>query len=438
MKKTTEILPGYIFPKKYTNYLFSLLFLLYMFDYIDRMVVSSLLPYIKAEFGVSDLKLGALMSAVYLSIVILTFPVSLIIDRWSRRRTIGVMAAIWSLATAAAALTKSFGALISTRAFIGIGEAGYAPGGSAMLSGLYPIEKRSWIMGLWNAAIPLGSAIGVGVGGFIAAKWGWRSAFGLVALPGLIIAFLFFISKDYKTVKLVHSKPRKVIGEKIESLKMSTKDMIKEFADKPSLLFTYFGMMAVVFTTTSLLTWLPSYFTREYGIPLQQSSTKASLVMLLALIGAPLGGYLVDRWRRTKPNARLVFPGITSLVAAVFCFLALVVFRNGMEYIFLLLFGVTVTMFIPAAGAVTQDLVHPGLRATSYAIAVVIQNALGAILGPSIIGWISMKTDLHTALSILPGMVFLAGVLFLIGSLFYKKDILKVDEIEVEPEGSGQ
>ena len=278
MKKTTEILPGYIFPKKYTNYLFSLLFLLYMFDYIDRMVVSSLLPYIKAEFGVSDLKLGALMSAVYLSIVILTFPVSLIIDRWSRRRTIGVMAAIWSLATAAAALTKSFGALISTRAFIGIGEAGYAPGGSAMLSGLYPIEKRSWIMGLWNAAIPLGSAIGVGVGGFIAAKWGWRSAFGLVALPGLIIAFLFFISKDYKTVKLVHSKPRKVIGEKIESLKMSTKDMIKEFADKPSLLFTYFGMMAVVFTTTSLLTWLPSYFTREYGIPLQQSSTKASLV----------------------------------------------------------------------------------------------------------------------------------------------------------------
>jgi MFS family permease len=432
MKIAANILPGYIFPKRYTNYLFSLLFLLYMFDYIDRMVVSALLPYIKAEFGTSDTKLGMLMSAVYLSIILLTFPVSLVIDRWSRRRTIGVMAAIWSLATAAAALTKSFGALLTTRTFIGIGEAGYAPGGSAMISGLYPIEKRSWIMGLWNAAIPLGSAIGVALGGVIASHWGWRSAFGIVALPGLFIAILFFFSKDYKTVKLIRNEAPRIKGAKIEKIKMSTKDMFREFAEKPSLLLTYFGMMAVVFTTTSLLTWLPSYFTREYGIPAQQSSTKASLVMLLALVGAPLGGFLVDRWRRKKLNARLVFPGITSLVAAFFCFLAFVVFRDTAQYICLLLFGVTVTMFIPAAGAVTQDLVHPGLRATSYAIAVVIQNSLGSMLGPIVIGAISTQTTLGTALAILPVFVLVAGVLFLVGSLFYKKDILKVADLEYE------
>ena len=432
MKKVSEILPGYIFPRRYTNYLFSLLFLLYMFDYIDRMVVSALLPYIKAEFGTSDTKLGMLMSAVYLSIVILSFPVSLIIDRWSRRRTIGVMAALWSLATAAAALTKSFGALLTTRTFIGIGEAGYAPGGSAMISGLYPIEKRSWMMGLWNAAIPLGSAIGVAGGGLIAAHWGWRSAFGIVAIPGLVIAILFFISKDYKTVKLIKNGTPRVKGAKIEKIKMTTRDMVREFAEKPSLMLTYFGMMAVVFTTTSLLFWLPSYFSREYGIPQQQSSTKASLVMLLAIVGAPLGGFLVDRWRRKKLNARLVFPGITSIVAAGFCFLAFVVFKDSTQYIALLLFGVTVTMFIPAAGAVTQDLVHPGLRATSYAIAVVIQNSLGAMLGPVVIGAISEATNLGTALAILPAFVLLAGALFLIGSLYYKKDILKVTDLEYE------
>lgn len=287
-------------------------------------------------------------------------------------------------------------------------------------------------MGLWNAAIPLGSAIGVAAGGFIAAHWGWRSAFGIVALPGLIIAILFFISKDYKTVKLIKNSAPRIRGAKIEKMKMTTRDMIREFAEKPSLLLTYFGMMAVVFATTSLLTWLPSYFTREYGIPVQQSSTKASLVMLLALVGAPLGGYLVDRWRRRKLNARLVFPGITSIVAALFCFLAFVVFRDTAQYICLLIFGVTVTMFIPAAGAVTQDLVHPGLRATSYAIAVVIQNSLGAILGPIIIGAISDKTNIGTALSVLPVFVLTAGVLFLIGSLMYKKDIEKVDIIELE------
>ena len=432
MKK--EILPGYIFPKRYTNYLFALLFLLYMFDYIDRMVVSALLPYIKTEFGVSDAQLGSLMSAVYLLIVILTFPVSLIIDRWSRRRTIGVMAMIWSLATAAAALTKSFGALLTTRSFIGVGEAGYAPGGSAMISGLYPEKKRSWLMGLWNAAIPLGSAIGVAAGGFIAARWGWRSAFGIVALPGMIIAIMFFFTKDYKTVKLERSSKTREKGANLVKMKMSTMDMFREFAEKPSLLFTYLGMMAVVFTTTSLLTWLPSYFTREYGIGAQQSSTKASLVMLLAIIGAPLGGYIADRWRRTKPNARLVFPGITSVIAAFFCFLGFVVLKDTPQYIALLLFGVTVTMFIPAAGAITQDLVHPGLRATSYAIAVVIQNTIGSMLGPFIIGRISDKSDLHTAMVILPFSVMLAGILFLVGSLYYKKDIAKVDEIEIEPE----
>jgi MFS family permease len=91
-------------------------------------------------------------------------------------------------------------------------------------------------------------------------------------------------------------------------------------------------------------------------------------------------------------------------------------------------------MFIPAAGAVTQDLVHPGLRATSYAIAVVIQNLLGASLGPIIIGGISDRTDIGTALAILPIFVVLAGTLFFIGSLLYKKDIVKVTQMELEAE----
>ncbi|MFO7618006.1 MAG: MFS transporter [Bacteroidales bacterium] len=432
MKKHDVVPPGYLFPKRYTNYLFVLLFLLYMFDYIDRLVVTSLFPFIKEEWGLSDAQLGTLVSVVYWSIVAFTFPVSIIIDRWSRRRTIGVMAAVWSLATAAAALTRNFGQLFTTRAFIGIGQAGYAPGGSAMISGLYPEHKRSWMMGLWNAAIPLGSAIGVAAGGIIATHWGWRSAFGIVALPGLIVALLFFFSKDYKTVKLLKENVARVKGERMGKIKMNTRDIVHEFIEKPSLILTYFGFMATVFVTTSLLTWLPSYFERVYDIAPKAAGTKASLVMLLAIVGAPLGGFLADRWRRRKLNARLVLPGLTSIVAAVFCFLAFVAFRGQVQYIFLLLFGMTVTMFIPAAGAVTQDLVHPGLRATSYAIAVVIQNLLGASMGPIVIGAISDRTDIQTALSVLPVFLILAATLFLVGSLFYKKDIQKVAKIELE------
>jgi len=432
MKKQRVVPPGYLFPKKYTNYFFSLLFLLYMFDYVDRMVVTSLFPFIKDDWGLTDTQLGTLVSAVYWSIVVLVFPISWVVDRWSRRRTIGIMAGLWSLATAAAALTKNFGQLFGTRSLVGIGEAGYAPGGTAMIAGLYPKEKRSWMMGLWNAAIPLGSAIGVAVGGIIATHWGWQNAFGVVALPGLIVAALFFFSKDYKTVKLLKSGTGERGVKLKDKVKMSNLDIVKEFVTKPSLIMTYFGFTATVFVTTSLLTWLPSYFERVYDMEAQAAGTKASLVMLLAIVGAPLGGFLADKWRKTRINARVLFPGLTSILAALFCFLAFTVFQGQVQYIFLLLFGMTVTMFVPAAGAATQDLVHPGLRATSYAIAVVVQNLIGSSMGPIVIGGISDKTDLPTAMSFLPLFLVLAAILFIVGSFFFRKDISKVEEVPLE------
>jgi len=196
-------------PKEYklskfsTYYIFTLLFLLYFFDYVDRMIVTSLFPHIQKEWGLTDTQSGLLVSVVYWSIVAFVFPVSILVDRWSRKKTIAIMALLWSLATALCAFTKSFPQLLMTRSGIGIGEAGYAPAGTAMLSGLFPPEKRSRMMGLWNMSIPLGIAVGIAVGGFVAQHWGWRHAFGLVALPGAIAAILFFFVKDYKTVDLV-------------------------------------------------------------------------------------------------------------------------------------------------------------------------------------------------------------------------------------------
>jgi len=135
-------------PKEYklstrsTYYIFALLFLLYFFDYVDRMIVTSLFPFIQKEWGLTDTQSGLLVSMVYWSIVAFVLPVSILVDRWSRKRTIGIMAFIWSMATLACAFTKTFPQLLATRAAIGIGEAGYAPAGTAMLSGLFPEGKR--------------------------------------------------------------------------------------------------------------------------------------------------------------------------------------------------------------------------------------------------------------------------------------------------------
>ena len=424
--KNTEGQQGYLFSKRYSNYVFVLLFLLYMFDYIDRTIVTSMFSSIEADWGISHTQSGLLVSAVYWAIVILTFPVSLLVDRWSRTKTIGIMAIMWSLATALCALTGNFVQLFMARLLIGVGEAGYAPGGSAMISGLYPIEKRSKMMGIWNASIPLGTAIGVLLGGIIATRLGWRHAFGIVAFPGLIVAVLFLFVKDYKTVDL------SFFDKANKKIKMERKDMVKEFLSKPSIIFTYFGITAVVFVTTSLITWLSTYFQVERGLPQEKAGTLASSVMVMALVGAPLGGILTDRWRKTQFNARLLLPAISSLVSAILLFMALYLFRGAVQYVTFLLMGISIMVFISGATSVTQDVIHPGLRATSYAIAVVVQNLLGASMAPIVIGQIYDRTNIKTALAVLPFILMIGALLFYLGSKHYGNDMEKVAKVKLE------
>jgi predicted MFS family arabinose efflux permease len=422
----------YKLSRGYTNYIFILLFLLYFFDYVDRMVVTSLFPHIKEEWGISDAQCGMLVSAIYWSIVLFTVPASVLVDRWSRKKTIGLMAVIWSIATAMCAFTKNFGQLFAARCVIGIGEAGYAPGGTAMLAGLYPEEKRSRMMGIWNASIPLGSAVGIALGGIIAKEFGWRHAFGLVALPGLIVAILFFFVKDYKTVELV--KTVKAGDEGKPKVRMSKMDIFREFMHTPSLIFTYFGFAAMTFVTTSLITWLPTFFNRVHNIPMDQAGIKGGSVMLLALVGAPAGGFIADMWLRKRKNARLMFSVIVALLSALFLAVGLVFFTGNVQYAFILLMGLVVVGFVPAAAAVTQDVVHPGLRAISYALCVIVQNILGSSLGPIVVGSLSDSYNIQTALLILPVFLVIASVLFFLGSFFYERDLNKVEKVVLEAE----
>jgi MFS family permease len=410
---------GYLFSKGYSNYVFILLFLLYLFDYADRMVVNSMFSYIQKDLGINDFQSGWLVSIIYLAIGILTFPVSIIIDRWSRTKTVGIMAIVWSLATLLCAFTGNYVQLLMARILIGFGEAGYAPGGSALISGMYPIEKRSKMMGFWNASIPIGSAIGVTLGG-------WKHAFGIVAIPGLIIAILFLFVKDYKTVDL------SFIDKSNKRIKMEKKDMIKEFLNKPSVLLTYLGMTAIVFVTTALIVWLPKFFEQTNGMQPKTAGTLAGAVMMLALIGAPMGGVLIDRWRKNEPRARLLFPAITTLISALLLLIAFFFTRGTVQLIVLFIFGIFIMLFISGAIAVTQDVIHPGLRATSYAIAVLVQNLIGSFTAPIVLGRISDLYNIKTAMSILPFFLFLGALLFWIGSKYYLADMEKVAKINLE------
>jgi len=158
----------------------------------------------------------------------------------------------------------------------------------------------------------------------------------------------------------------------------------------------------------------------------------SSAVLLVAIIGAPLGGYITDRWRKSRINARLLLPTLTTLLSAVLMFLAFSVFSGQIQYLILLSVGISITAFISAAAAVTQDVVHAGLRAISYAIAVVVQNLLGASMGPIIMGAISDASNIQTAFTVLPIALIIASALFFAGSFYYEKDLRKVKMVKLE------
>ena len=137
---------------------------------------------------------------------------------------------------------------------------------------------------------------------------------------------------------------------------------------------------------------------------------------------------------KKRKNARLLFPAFSSLASAFIFFLAFNFLNGTTQYLVLLLGGMTAIMFVPAAQAVTQDVIHPGLRATSYSLCVVVQTLLGSSLGPIFTGYLSDVYDIQVAMTVLPVFSIIAGLLFYVGSLFYVKDISKVEKVTLNLE----
>jgi MFS family permease len=167
---------------------------------------------------------------------------------------------------------------------------------------------------------------------------------------------------------------------------------------------------------------------------MEKAAFKGSLVMLLAIIGFPLGGFLADRWRRRRMNARLLFPALSSLFTGGIFLFAFYFLQGPSQYVLILLGGMAASAFSPAAIAVTQDVVHPGLRATSYSFCVIAQNLLGSSLGPLFVGVISDQYGIHYALTLVPLFSILAAFLFFAASFFYETDLARVERVQLTAE----
>ncbi len=392
----------------------------YLIDYADRMVMASLIPLIKTEWHLPDSKLGMLTSIVSFFIAIFVLPLSLLVDRWSRKKMVAIMVFIWSVSTLLCAYASNFNHLLFARAFTGIGEAAYAPASVAIIAMMFPLNKRAKFTGIWNAFSPLGAAIGFVVGGVVGMHYGWRNAMGLMAIPGIILSFFFWFSYDYKTIPLENNA---ILSAK-DNLKGLWKT-IKGLFRIRTLWFVYLGYAMNMAINAAVLTWFPSYLCRYYNMNQKEAGNIAGLIAMLALIGAPLGGYITDIWGKRQINSRMYVPGITSLATAVFLTIALLCNNYYLAMTFFLLFGILSVGYLAPATAVIQDVVHPGIRAVAFGLNVVIMNFCGAFWSPILIGSISDRFGLNIAFYVLPIFGLIASCLFFYGAKHYKQEIFK-------------
>lgn len=404
--------------------------LLYMINYMDRQVFAVALEPMKQELGLTDSQLGIIGTVFLLGIAFFALPAGLLMDRWSRRKAVGIMAIGWSVFTWLTGLGKGFWGIFMPRAMVGVGEAGFSAGGTAMITAAYPPESRSKAMGVFNMFIMLGIALGMIIGGKIVTAYGWRMPFFIFAVPGVILGIIaFFFLKDYKTVKEVDESGKK----------MGVFATIATLFKIPTLRWLFIGFAMQNVLAFSYLQWTAAYLMRCRGLTAGGAGEIIGIMSLGALIGAPLGGFLADKWQKKNARGRMLFPVCTMIVMTALWVPSVILQFEGLGFVLGILFGTTVMMGLPALSAITQDVVTPGLKATSWGMCVLCMYVLGGGWAPYLTGAISDALGggahgLKVALLLVSIGGVLATICLYFGSRHYEKDVAKVSGVVLEAE----
>lgn len=419
----------YLFGRRQAWFAFAMTIALMMVDYIDRQVIVSLFPHLKSAWGLSDKQLGALVSAVSVTVALGAVPIALAADRFSRVKSIVVMATVWSLASISCMFTRNYGQLLAARAVVGLGEAGYGSVGAALIASHFPSRMRGALMAAFFSAASIGSVLGVLLGGVIAAKWGWRAAFGIVGVPGLVLALLYLCVRDYRTVALT---PR--IEQATRSTRGTARAIAARLMSSRTLLWVCIAGAAQLILVSAIWAWLPSYLNRAYGMTPEQAAIRAALVVLCGALGSVVWGAVADRAGRRRPAAKLHVAAMVCVASAAVLALAFGSAHIGIalseqgQFALLAFGGFLMTCTVGVVAAVVIDVVHPGIRATGASVLSLFQNLLGLAAGPFIAGLLSDAWTLQHALVVMPVFGLFAAWAFVRASRSYEPDLKLVAE----------
>jgi MFS transporter, Spinster family, sphingosine-1-phosphate transporter len=419
-RKTVD---DYLFGRAQAWFAFAMTVGLMLFDYIDRQVIVSLFPYLKANWGPSDTQLGALVSVVSVTVALGALPVALLADRTNRVRSIVVMAAVWSLATISCMVTRNYSQLLAARSIVGLGEAGYGSVGAALIASHFPQRMRGALLAAFFASASLGSVIGVMLGGLIAARWGWQAAFGVVGFPGLVLALLYLRVRDYQTVELAPT-----LNNATRSFGELVRDVVRMMTRSRTLLLVCVGAAAQLIVVSAVWSWLPSFLNRVHGVEPAQAGVKAALVVLCGAAGSIVWGAVVDRAGTSRPRTKLTVLALICVAAFVVLSFAFGAPRLDLalsapaQFAIIAFGGFLMTCTVGPVAAIVIDVVHPGLRVTGCAVLTLFQNLLGLAAGPFIAGALSDALGLEPALTAMPAFGVLAALVFVFAAHSYEEE----------------
>jgi MFS family permease len=391
-----------------------------LFNYLDRFVVSALVESLKhSELHLSDTELGWLGSGFVIVYMAASPFFGTLGDRGARPRLIAIGVAIWSFATGLGGLARNFATLFIARATVGIGEAAYGTVAPALLADYFPLERRGRTYAIFNAAIPIGSAAGFVLGGLVDQRFGWRAAFLVAGLPGLLLAGLALRLADPPRGALDRPAAPAVPpaadrhGAEPRGLRGVAAAYLELLRNRPYLL-AVLGYAALTFALGGLAYWMPAFLERVRGMPRAQATVQfGAIVVVTGFAGTFIGGWLGDYWLRRSRQAYLWLSGISALAAAPFAHIA---FRASSHAVYMTAMAVAEVLVFMSTGPINSAIMNAvgaDKRATAGALQILLVHLLGDVPSPPIIGAISDASSLDRAFLIIPFALAAAGVIWM-------------------------
>jgi MFS family permease len=376
----------------YRSYVLAVLVLVYTFNFIDRQIVGILAVPIKTELHLSDSQLGMMGGLAFaLFYTLLGIPIARLADRVSRTGIMTAALALWSLMTAVCGLTQNFAQLFLARVGVGVGEAGGVAPAYSLICDYFPSKERARALSVYSFGIPIGSAVGIALGGFITSLMSWRMAFLIVGLAGLLITPLLKLTVR-EPLRGAFDRSRLPPGDRSipPGSSSSLLEVMALLARKPSFWGLSLGAACASMMGYGLFFWAPSFLVRSFHLSLLHASLGyGGLVLLGGLFGIWFGGVLADRYGEKRRAMYAFVPAVAFLATIPFYVVGVLSTTLWISFFVLLVPTALGLVWLGPVLAAIQHLVPAHMRATASALFLFINNLIGIGLGTTLIGVVS-------------------------------------------------